>query len=344
MKDLHILKRLIKAYGVSGNEDEVRELIKREIRRYVDVISIDNMGNLIAHKRGKAPRIMLAAHLDEVGLMIKKIDNSGLIYCTEIGGLDVVPLLGNIVHISTKNGIIHGVITTPLISAGKDMEKIPTIEEIVIDTGLKKKELVKMGVRKGTYLPFENESDSIHLGSKETIFGKALDDRIGCFVLIELAKRIKKSKSDLFFVFTVQEEVGLYGAKTSTFKIQPDWGIAVDTTHANDLFTNPTRFLGKGPCITVKDGELIADKRINNALIEVAEEMKIPYQIEVTEEGTTDATNMMITRGGVPSGVISVPIRNIHTTFSIANVRDIENTILLLEGFLKRFPKNLKKY
>ncbi len=335
---MELLKRLIEASGVSGNEAPVRELIHKEIKKYVDGISVDKLGNLIAKQKGKPPRVMLAAHMDEVGLMVKRINSRGFIYCSEIGGVDAIGLIGQKIHIETKKGPIHGVITLREVSAGKSVNKQPNIEDIFVDTGLSKEELVKRGVTVGSYVYMDQKP--YYLGSNDIIAGKALDDRIGCYILIELAKRLKKTKNEIFFVFTVQEEVGLYGARTSAFQIEPDWGIAVDMTHANDVFDEPTRYIGRGPCITVKDGELIANKCINEWLIDIAKKKGIPYQLEATEIGTTDATNILVSRGGVPTTVLSVPIRNIHTTISIAHRKDIENAIKLLEALLKNPPKS----
>jgi endoglucanase len=262
-----------------------------------------------------------------------RIDDRGIIYCSGIGGIDPIVLVGQIVHINTNKGTIHGVVTCKEIWAGKDMKKPPNIEEILIDTGLSKEELLKVGVTLGSYMTLEEKP--YNLGSDNIICGKALDDRIGCFILVELAKKLRNIKNEVYYVFTVQEEFGLYGARTSAFKIEPDWGIAVDITHANDVFDEPTRIIGNGPIITIKDGELIANRMLNEKLINVAKRKKIPYQLAVIEIGTTDATTISVSKGGVPTTVFGVPIRNIHTTISIAHKSDIENAIKILEEFLK---------
>lgn len=335
--NVKLLEKLINTSGVSGHEEPVRKLIEREIRGCVDELLVDDLGNLIAHKKGSPPKAMLAAHMDEVGLMAKRIDKRGLIYCSGIGNVHVVPFIGQTVRIETKKGFLRGVITTKELSAGKELKKVPSIEEVVVDTGLGKKELEKRAVRVGDYLPLEQECE--FLGSGDIISGKALDDRIGCFILIEVARRLRRVENEIFFVFTVQEEIGLYGAKTSAFRVEPDWGIAVDTTHANDMFEEPTRFMGRGPCITIKDGELIASRKINDWLIRTAKKWKIPYQLEVSERGTTDATIISVSKAGVPASVLGIPIRNIHTGVSITNRNDIENAIKLLEQLLKKPPR-----
>jgi len=333
---MKLLFELLDSFGISGSEQEVRNIIEKEIRPYVDKVFVDNMGNLIAYKKGSRPRVMLAAHMDEVGLMVKRITEKGVIYCTAVGGVTIDGLIGQRVNIRTRRGLIRGILTTLETSSGKDIKKLPEIEDFFVDTGLDKGELEKLGVEIGAYLNFESQAS--HLGSDKIISGKALDDRVGCYILIELAKRLKNVKHEIYFVFTVQEEVGLYGAQTSTFHIEPDWGIAVETTHANDIFEEPTRVIGNGPCITIKDGEFIANSCINGWLIDIAKKNKIPHQLEATEIGTTDATRMSVTKGGVPSTVVSIPIRNIHTTVGIAHKNDIDNAIRLLELLLRKPP------
>lgn len=332
-----MLSNLITFFGVSGNENPVRSFILRQIKPYVDEVKIDKMGNLIAHKKGSLPRVMLAAHMDEIGLMVKRIEERGFIYCTAIGGVDPAAFIGSPVHIKTKRGKIHGFITTSELTAGKYITRLPGIEDVFIDTGLSKKELRKRGVDIGSYIYLEEHTCCE--GENGIILGKALDNRLGCYVLIELAKRLKKSPADLYFVFTVQEEVGLYGAKTSAFTIEPDWGIAVDTTHANDVFSEPSRYMGAGPCLVIKDGEFISNPCVLDWLKSIAKKKKIPIQLEATEEGTTDAATMQISKGGVPTAVVCIPVRNIHTTAGIASISDIENSILLLQELLKNPPK-----
>lgn len=335
---MRLLEKLINIFGVSGYEQSVREIIKNEIKDYVDEISVDKLGNLIAHKKGKRPRVMLAAHMDEIGLIIKNIDEKGKIFCSAVGGFEANSLVGERVHIKGKGEDIFGVITTKEISDDLEVKELPTIENIFIDTGLNKKELIKHGVEIGSYIEFEQNLKCPC--NKKMVFGKALDDRIGCYILIELAKRLKKMKNDTYFVFTVQEEVGLYGAKTSAFIIDPDWAVAVDVTEANDCLDNPIKQIGKGPTVTIKDAEMVGNRCIIEWLKELAKKKKIPLQLDVSDTGTTDALNISISRDGVPSVVVGVAVRNIHTPFAIAHRNDIENAIILLESLLKKAPKS----
>jgi len=334
---MELLERLISTFGVSGNEEKVRNLIQEEIRKYVDKVYVDKVGNLIAHKKGKKPKIMLSAHMDEIGLMVKNIEPRGRIYFAEIGGADPVMLLGERVHIETKKGIIHGVITTRDVNDGSFINQIPRVEDLFVDTGLSEAELKKLGVEVGSYLSLER--DLYYLGSDKIICGKAFDNRIGCYILIELAKRIKKYNCETYFVFTIQEEIGLVGAMTSAYKVEPDWAIAVDVIETSDAREEPIITLGRGPSITIKDAELIGNKTINDRLMSIAKKKKIHVQRDVSEIGTTDATSISITKGGVPSTVLGVPIRNLHTATAVANKNDIENTIIVLEEFLKDPPK-----
>lgn len=342
---MELLKKLICAFGVSGYEAEVREIIKEEIKDYVDDIRIDRMGNLIAHKKGKSPRGMLAAHMDEVGLMIKSINESGLIKCSSVGALEAVSLIGARVQIMTKEGKIFGIITTKEMSNNEPINDLPAIHDLIVDTGLKRKELVKQGVDVGSYIELESPT-FFHFGKK--IVGKSLDDRVGCYVLCEVIKHCRKVPYEYYYVFTVQEEIGLHGAKTSAYSISPDWGLAIDVCVSNDILREQGEdciALGKGPTVTVMDDAMIASRRINSHLKKIAKAKKIALQFEVSDAGTTDASTILTSRGGVPASVVSIPVRNLHTTCSMAHQRDIINCITLLNELLRKPPvtKMIKK-
>jgi len=333
---LDLLEKLISTFGVSGNEENIRNLIKEEIRKYVDDIYIDKLGNLVAHKHGKRPKIMLAAHMDEIGLMIKTIDSRGKIYFSTIGAIDTVMLIGERVHVETKKRIIHGVITTKEINNGLYLSQIPKADELFVDTGLSKEELVKMGLEVGSYLSLER--DLYSLGSEKIICGKAFDDRIGCYILIELAKKLKNANNEIYYVFTIQEEIGLAGAMTSAYIVEPDWAIGVDVADAEDASEEMLKTIGGGPCITIKDAETISNKTLNKWLENTAKKLKMKIQLDVSDLGTTDAAAISITRGGIPCTVVCVPVRNLHTATAVAHKDDIENTIKLLTELLKNPP------
>lgn len=333
---MDLLKRLMELPGPSGDEWRVRELIKKEIIPYIDEIYTDKFGNLIAHKKGKGAKVMLVAHMDEIGLMVKSVDNFG-ISCSEVGGFEAVSLLGEVVEVEAKGKFITGIVTTKEMVNDERIKKAIKMEELIIDTGFSKEEMLKLGVEIGSYIHLHPRVVSLRNG--KLIAGKALDDRIGCFALIELAKRLKKKDSDIYYVFTVQEEIGLYGGETSVYSIEPDWAIAVDTTSTNDFGDQITRKIGGGPCLTIKDADMITNRCVNAWLKEVARKNKIPLQLDISDFGTTDALTISVAKGGIPCTVLGVAIRNIHTTVGVASLHDIQYLIQLLEELLKEPAK-----
>jgi len=333
-----LLNRLICATGTSGKETEIKNILFKEMKKYVKDVKEDKFGNLIAHKKCKGPTVLLIAHMDEIGMMVKSIDNKGFIHCSEIGVVEPLSLIGARVSIDTKKGKVQGVITLKIISDNENSGPVPTAESLIVDTGLKPDELKEKGVEIGSYIDIQKTVG--FLGNKKLVCGKALDDRIGCYILVELAKRFKKGNSgcDIYFVFSVQEELGLYGAKTSIYNIKPDWAVSVDVTPANDFGEEPTRFLGKGPTITVKDAQMIANPCIDSWLKDLAEKNKVPYQLDVSEGGTTDALSISVAKGGIPTTVVGVAVRNLHTPIGIAHLDDVNNAIKLLDLLLKKPP------
>lgn len=325
-----VLEELINTDGISGNEMRIRNLINKKIRGNVDKTWTDKIGNLIAHKKGKKPTVMLVSHMDEIGLMVKHIEKDGKIRFSEVGSVEPSMVLGQRVKLEN----IRGVITTKELSEGQTIEELPLKKDMYVDTGLTKKELIKKGVRAGSYISFD-QCAFCSLGSGKIVSGKALDDRIGCSILLELSKRLKKMKNEIYYVFTVQEEIGLYGAKISAYHILSDWAIVVDVTEANDH-----KKLGNGPCITIKDAEMIGNRCINGWLENTAKKKKIPLQLDVSESGTTDALSISISREGTPTSVLGVAIKNMHSSISIAHTDDIENAVKLLEHLLRKPPKS----
>lgn len=333
-----VLIKLMNAFGVSGKETEVREVITKEIKNHVSKTYVDKMGNLIAIKKGKdkSNKIMIAAHMDEIGIMIKNIEKDGKVRFVEIGGIDSIVLLNEKVTIKTRKGDIRGVITTENISCSLEAGDKTHIKDMFIDTGLNKKGLLKAGAHIGSFVSLATNAELIANG--KIISGKALDDRVGCFILIEVIKKLKDTKNEIHFVFTVQEEVGLYGAKTSSYVIDPNIAIAVDVTDCDDMTDNGSKYLGEGPTLTIKDAEMISNPCIDEKILEISRKKKIPIQPDVSDAGTTDAINISISKGGVPSAVIGVPVRNLHTPSGLAHISDIENAIKLLLEFLKDPP------
>ncbi|MDP4039513.1 MAG: M20/M25/M40 family metallo-hydrolase [Candidatus Pacearchaeota archaeon] len=332
-----VLQNLINLKGISGDENGVRKFIIKESKKYLKNIKVDHMGNIIAIKPGKKPAVMFMAHMDEIGLMISSISKKGWLSVSPIGGIDPYILLGQKIYIEGKRGKkIGGIVTTPNILDSADLEKNLKMDDLFVYTGLTKKEILNLGVDVGSYASFSESSDYCHLNEGDIIAGKALDDRIGCFILLELMKNIK-TESEVIFVFTVQEEVGLYGAKASVFNLNPDYAIAIDVTPHNEF--DESIMLRNGPVLTIKDAEMLAHRLLVDEIKKAAKKAKVKIQLEVSESGTTDATSVFAAKGGIPSAVFGVAVGNLHTPVGIASRRDIKEAIKVLQVFLKDPPK-----
>ena len=335
-----LLFRLMDALGPSGDEQLVRNIINAEIKKYVNEVYTDKFGNLIAHKKGAGEKIMLAAHMDEIGLMARKIENNGFIKVSAIGGIEPITLAGqHVTIVGDKNRVIcNGVISFSELHEDTNIKETPKTDDLYVDTGLAKNKLKSLGVEIGNYIVPQHHAR--YLGSKKIVSGKAIDDRAGCYALIEIAKKLKnlKSNQDICYVFTVQEEIGLYGAKTAVYHISPDWGMAVDATNARDSSISAACVLGNGPYLTIKDSEMLGNKCIDDWLRKTAKLQKIPLQLEVADSGTTDAVSIMLAKGGIPSTTVSIPVRNLHSTVGIAHLDDLNNAIKLLTQFLRKPP------
>lgn len=336
-----LMKKLSDVPGISGFEAEVTKIITEELKDYTDKIEQDRLGNIIALKKGSpdGPKIMLAAHMDEIGLIVRHIDKNGFIKFSKIGGINDQMLLNQTVYIQTEKGMIYGVIGSkpPHRMKAAERKKITTHENMFIDIGASnEKEAMEM-VNIGNPIIFNHTYAEL---PNSLITGKALDNRVGCLIMIETLKRVN-SKANIYGVGTVQEEVGLKGAKTSAFKINPDMALALDVTIAGDhpgiKEDEAPAKIGKGPAIILTDASgrgIITHTKIKEWLTDAAREADISIQLEVSEGGTTDATAIHLTREGIPAGVVSVPTRYIHTTVSMASMEDIENTINLLVSAL----------
>ncbi len=332
-----LLKRLTEANGVSGNEKEVRQLIIDEIKDYVDDIKVDKIGNVIAFKKGSidSPRVMIAAHMDEVGLMVTKIESSGLIRFTPVGGIDQRILVSKTVSIGKDN--IPGVIGAKPIHLQEPGErsKALTYKQLYIDIGAKSKEQAEEFVKIGDYIAFD---------SKYTEFGhnlvkaKALDDRVGCSVLIDLIK--SDTKLSFYAVFTVMEEVGLVGAGPAAYHVEPEIGIILEGTTCSDVtdvepHLHSTK-LGNGPAISLMDRTTYFDKNLRELIVETAKENDIPYQFRKTIFGGNDSGRIHIAKEGAKTATISVPCRYIHSPISVMNKDDYTNTSKLLKLVIEK--------
>ncbi|MEM3597103.1 MAG: M42 family metallopeptidase [Candidatus Bathyarchaeia archaeon] len=339
------LEKLSNACGVAGREEEVRKLMRSMLEKCADEVKEDKLGNVIAIRKGEknAPKVMLAAHMDEIGLLVKTISKEGFLQFAKIGGIDDRILLAQKVLVYTEKGPLHGIIGSkpPHIQKEEERKRIMTYDELFIDIGAgSQEEARKIGVKIGDPVAFDIKFARVN---KDVVIGKAFDDRVGCAVMVEAMKLLKNAECTVYAVGTVQEEVGLRGATTAAFGINPDVGIALDVTVAGDMpgvkeVEAPIK-LRKGPAIEVADMGLITHPKVLRLLIDAAEENKIPYQLETGLPGSTDAARIALTREGVPSGVISVPTRYIHSPTSLLSLKDAENAVKLTVAMIQKIPK-----
>ncbi len=326
MKDL--IKKLTETFGPSGSEGPIREMIRKEVEPFVDEIRVDALGNLICLKKGSGggKKVLLDAHMDEIGLMVTHIDENGFLRFGAIGGVNAAVCLGQRVYF--ENGTF-GVIGCEKIEEPKDLK----LNKLYIDIGAKSREEASEKVKVGDSAAFFQPA--IDLGSR--MVAKAIDDRIGCVVLIEALKGLGSAKHDIYAVFATQEEVGLRGARVAAFGIEPDVGIAFDVTGTGDTPKAHTMdvSLGKGAAIKVKDSSLICHPGLRDYMVKLAEEKGIPYQMEVLERGGTDSGAIQMTKAGIPAGVISIPSRYIHSPSEMVDLDDVKACVELCKVVCK---------
>ena len=325
---IDLIKKLVEVFGPSGFEDQVRELIRAEIAPYADEIRVDAMGNLIALKRGDGTgkRVMVSGHMDEIGVMVTHITEQGFLRFTNIGGVFPPHLAGGRVQFADgRQGVIYA-------DRSEDRSKLHPINKFYIDVGATSREdcPVKVGDPAGFYRPL------LVMGKR--LAAKSMDDRIGCVVGIEAMKRHANSPHDVYFVFSVQEEVGLRGAAAAANGVQADVTIALDVTGTGDT---PECYpmavaLGKGAAIKVKDGGMIAHAGLVRLMRQRAEAAGITHQMEVLEGGTTDAYAMQTAGPGSISGCISIPSRYIHSPSEMVDADDVEACVQLLVEILAK--------
>ena len=325
MKEL--LKKLTEVYGPSGNEEVIRDVIRQEIEGFVDEMRVDTLGNLIAIRRGSGKKVMLAAHMDQIGFMVTHIDEKGFLRFTRVGGISV----GNSINrrVIFKNGV------TGVISYEGEITDIRDIkfERMYIDIGASGQQQAESMVSIGDVAVYHSTFSE----NSGRYVGKAMDDRAGCALLIETAKRLQSSPHEIYFVFTVQEELGVRGAKTAAYALDPDIGIAVDVTLTGDTpKSRPMAVkLGGGPAIKVRDVSMLAHPRVRSLMVSRAQEAGIPYQMEILETGGTDAGAIHLTREGIPSGVLSIPCRYVHSDSEMVDASDMENGVKLMLHILE---------
>ena len=336
MKEL--LKELVETSGVSGNERNIREKIESEVEDHADSVRTDDFGNLIASKGSGDKKLMLMAHMDQIGLTVKRIDENGFVWFTKIGGMFEPGIVNQRVEIDTSKGDnVTGVISTkpPHLQDKKEALELPEMKKMFIDIGAEDKEdAEERGVRQGDFVHYQREFTEL---GNDTVTAPAFDDRIGCLVGIEALKRFDEDY-ELVVVFSTREEVGTKGAKTATYSVNPDVALAVDVGMAkapgiedNEVSSN----LGDGVGIDLVQAGgrgLISPQSIKDWLIETGDKQDMDFHRVITEGGATDAMSIELEKDGIPTGSISVPTRHIHSPIEVAKVSDIEETVDFIDA------------
>lgn len=322
---INLLKKLMLTPSVSGREDKIREIIKNEVAPYCDEVSVDALGNIIAHKKGNGKRIMFGAHMDEIGYFATHITQNGLIKVSPVGGLNYLSCAYAPV---VSEGGIKGVV-------GSKTASLPECADLFIDIGATSKKQAEKYVRVGDF--FVHTPSITHLLGTRYV-GRPFDNRVGCAILIEALKNVKSTDNDLYFVFTVQEEVGCRGAKAVTYGIEPEIAIALDVTRTDDKggadVLNVS--IGKGPTIKIKDASVICSHEIVSKMRELAQEDGIKYQNETLSRGGTDTSMMQIAKKGCKVGAISIPCGFIHTNVEMIDINDAKNAVKLAIAIAER--------
>ena len=336
---MKLLKELCEARGVSSREEAIRAIVVRELKKTCTTIKSDLLGNVIGLKKGKGPagkrrRVMVSAHIDEIGFIVSHVDENGFLRVDPVGGINPKTTLAQRVWVCGKKNL-RGIIGSkpPHIMSDEERKQPIKIDSIFIDLGLPGKQVQKL-VEIGDPVVFEQSFAEIG----DSVSCKALDDRVGVYVMIEALKKVKNNQADIYAVGSVQEEVGLRGAITSAFGVDPEVGIALDVTLACDLpgvgKHQQITVLGEGTAIKVKDSSSLSNPKLVKKLRAIAKKKKIKYQLEILPRGGTDAGAMQRTRGGVAVCTISVPTRYVHSVVEMAHKEDIQASIDLLAEFL----------
>jgi len=344
-KTLNMLKELTEAPGVSGFESEVRAVIRKYMQP-ISTIEADHLGSIICKKKGSkaAPKVMLPGHMDEIGFMVKLVDENGFVRFSSLGGWFSQVVLSQRVVIKTSKGDVPGITGSkpPHLLTPEERKKVIELKDMFIDVGAKDKEEAekKFGIRVGD--PIIPVSPFMQLKNKKMLLAKAWDDRVGCgmFMSALMALRGKRHPNTVYGVGTVQEEVGIRGARTSAWVVEPDVclvlesGIAADTPGIKPEEAQGK--LGEGPIIYLLDSGMIPNVKLRDLVIEIAERKKIPYQLSVLERGATDGASIHLHQRGVPCICISVPVRYIHSHVGIINSDDYDNAVRLLVAVIQQ--------
>ena len=324
-----LIRQLVNLYGATGREAGVADAVEALVRDHVDSIRRDALGNLICEKRGTDPdgkRIMLSAHMDHIGFIVVAVEKEGYLRVMPVGGVGLA--VSRTRHVSFQNGV-QGVIVQEPVREGET----PAMKHMFIDIGAADETEALSMVSLGDVAVYAN--DCFRLG-EHRVAAPAMDDRIACVVLLKALEMLGKSDNDLYFVFTVQEELGLRGAKTAAYGIDPDYGVAVDVTWSDDEL-NPrhrgSSTAGGGASIKVMDGSVICHPQMVKRLEELALAREIPYQMDVIRQGGTDAGSIHLTRSGVYTGGVSIPCRYMHSPVEMVDARDVEACAGLVAAF-----------
>ncbi|KTG09777.1 peptidase M42 [Haloprofundus marisrubri] len=335
--DFSLLQELTETSGVPGYEDRIRDIVRRELEASTDHVTSDAMGNVVGTIEGESDyTVAIAAHMDEIGFMVRHITDEGFLQLDPLGGFDARVLRAQRVNVHTEDGDLPGVIGSvpPHTLSEEQREKKDKVEDVHVDLGLSGDD-VRERVSRGDIVTMDQTT--VELGDHVT--GKALDDRICVFTMLEAARRIENPDVTIQFAATVQEEVGIRGATALGGDLDPDLAVALDVTVANDVpgfdEADHVTELGDGTAIKLKDSSVITNPKVHRRLRSVAEDEEIPYQLEILPAGGTDTAGFQNTHGAKPVGAISIPTRYLHTVTESAHVDDVSATIDLLTAFLE---------
>ena len=339
--EIKLLEKLSNAFGPSGSEEDVAELLRGELETHADETRVDKLGNILFYHNGNegCPKVMLSAHMDEIGFIIIFVEENGFLRFDTIGGITNIVMPGQRVLLRGEKGYLKGIIGTkpPHLMTPEEQAKIIPKEDLFIDIGADNLSHAKeKGADVGTMGVFDVEFVDLGDGYYR---GKALDDRAGCTVLAEVFKSLKDSLYNFVAVGSVQEELGIRGAKTAAWQVDPDFGLALEGTFVSDVpTTRPDRVSSKikgGPVLTIMDRTAFTHPQVLRTLIKAGRDNSIPFQFKQVPLGGTDAGAIHLTKAGVPTGTVAVPCRYIHGPASILHIEELKNSVRLVTEFVK---------
>ena len=337
-----LLKELSEARGIPGQEENIRRIVRRELTPIVDSLETDSMGNLIGRKQGSGSgarrKVMIAAHMDEIGFIVKHIDDNGFLRLQPLGGFDPKQLFAQRMRVDdiegrARRGVLNYAAKPIHLQRGNQNNEPPTLGQFFLDLGMQARRVKKL-IRVGAMVTLDRTAHQVG----DCVMGKCMDNRIGVFVMIEAMKKIGEHAVDILPVATVQEEIGLRGALTSAYALAPDIGIALDVTLACDVpgttGHDTITELRKGCAIKIMDSSMVSHPKLIGHFREIAEAQDITHQMEILPFGGTDGGALQRSRGGIPSMTLSVPCRYVHTVNEMCSKKDIQGAIDLLAAYL----------